>query len=274
MAGGLGDEICLIPSYKALKEKYPNCEIHAKVRFREILIGNPYVDKLIRQDTILNRKEYDFHRFVFWELSNKHLIDVYAKQLKVDIEDRNININLNEDDYKKIENINFPKDKFKICFDTFASIPANRIDEIVFEKAIAYLKRTYDCVIYQIGHKTRFLDIGHNFIKVLNIREMAALIEKCDLFIGNNSGAFHLSSSMKTPTLTFFTATNSECYIHNDKNFCLNADIECKGCLNNLKGKSPVANKEEDCPGQKHFCKKYITPEDIVEKFKEIKDLL
>lgn len=45
-----------------------------------------------------------------------------------------------------------------------------------------------------------------------NIREMAALIENADLFIGADSGIMHLSNSTNTPTIGLFSVTKLKIY--------------------------------------------------------------
>lgn len=45
-----------------------------------------------------------------------------------------------------------------------------------------------------------------------DLREIAAVIENCELFIGADSGMMHLAVSSKTPTIGLFSITKSEVY--------------------------------------------------------------
>ena len=276
MCGGLGDEICLIPSYKALKEKYENCEIHAKVKFREILVLNPYIDKLIRHDGWVRRGDYDKVYVMKWAvgpysyLANKHLIDINASQLGLEINDRSLWYRILDEDKKKINYEHIPKDKFKICFDTYSGAEVSRVNPELFVKSLEKIQKKYDCEIYQIGVKSKYHGLGRNLIKAFTVRELIAFINECDLCVSNNSGAFHLASMVNTSTLTFFTATDPKCYLHNENNYYIYPDIPCKGCLNNSPGYNPAVDHKMNCFIEHLLCHKKITQEIVEEKLKEI----
>lgn len=49
-----------------------------------------------------------------------------------------------------------------------------------------------------------------------NIGEFSGLIYGCDAFISTDSGPFHLSVALKTPTIGLFKVDNPTCYHHNE----------------------------------------------------------
>ena len=49
-----------------------------------------------------------------------------------------------------------------------------------------------------------------NAAGILSLRQTAALIEKCQLFISNDSGVAHIAAAVKTPLIVLFGKTNTE----------------------------------------------------------------
>ncbi len=47
-----------------------------------------------------------------------------------------------------------------------------------------------------------------NFAGQTSIRELMALIKKCDVFLTNDSGPMHMASALGTPLLALFGSTN------------------------------------------------------------------
>jgi heptosyltransferase-2 len=96
-----------------------------------------------------------------------------------------------------------------------------------------------------------------------NILESAALLEKCELLICNDSGAMHIANAMKTDVVAFFGPTvQSMGYapIHeNDK--VMEVNLDCRPCSN---------HGSDDCPLGHHNCMKYVTV-DLVEEFVKLK---
>lgn len=66
-----------------------------------------------------------------------------------------------------------------------------------------------------------------------NINELAALLKRCDLLIGNCSFPRHLAVSQKTPTLVILGST-SDAWTHPDAmHQTVATDLECQPCNNN-----------------------------------------
>jgi len=72
-----------------------------------------------------------------------------------------------------------------------------------------------------------------NFAGKTTIIESAAVVEKCFLFIGNDSGTMHLAASMGVPCVGIFSARDNPgkwepC---GEQNIILRKEVECAGCL-------------------------------------------
>ena len=53
-----------------------------------------------------------------------------------------------------------------------------------------------------------FLDLSSILVKNRGLRGVAALIERCDFYLGNDTGPMHISDAVGTPVVAIFGATN------------------------------------------------------------------
>lgn len=95
-------------------------------------------------------------------------------------------------------------------------------------------------------------------IPEVNLKYMAALINKCNAFISNDSGPMHIAWVTGTKTIAIFGPTNSKLQGPKGNNSLIisNQSINCLGC--NL-------TKLPDCYNQ-HKCMKDISAEDVYYK--------
>lgn len=97
-----------------------------------------------------------------------------------------------------------------------------------------------------------------NSVGKTNIKETAALIEKCNLFIGNDSAPVHIAAAMGIPVIVIFSAANNPV---GWKPFGSNVtyitkDVQCKYC------------EKFECIDTK--CMRMITVDEVYNKAKEI----
>ena len=52
------------------------------------------------------------------------------------------------------------------------------------------------------------MDTSPILVKTANLREVAALIEKCDIYIGNDTGPMHIAAAVGTPIVALFGSTH------------------------------------------------------------------
>jgi lipopolysaccharide heptosyltransferase II len=97
-----------------------------------------------------------------------------------------------------------------------------------------------------------------NCIGRANIKETAALIERCTLFIGNDSAPVHIAAAIGIPVIVIFSAANNPV---GWKPFgsdvaCITKDIQCKYC------------EKFECIDAR--CMRMITVDEVYNKAKEI----
>lgn len=86
-----------------------------------------------------------------------------------------------------------------------------------------------------------------------NLKQLAALIQRCRLFITNNSGPMHIAAAMKTPHVVLWGPTKVyqlHPYYNKDKSIVIKKDVSC----------SPYNRSR--C--RKHTDIKFIKPEEVL----------
>ncbi|MGB9878104.1 MAG: glycosyltransferase family 9 protein [bacterium] len=93
--------------------------------------------------------------------------------------------------------------------------------------------------------------------KGLPIRNLASTIEKCNLFISNDTGPMHLAFAVGVPTIGLFGPGEWQRWAYNDENFfAIHHMVDCWPCY-------------KDICDRGHICMKKITVEEVLEKVKE-----
>lgn len=266
LCGGLGDELCLTPTYKALKEKY-DCEITAVVKYRELLLGNPYVDHIYKYGSkSFTKAHLDKFIHMRWasgsykKYAGMHLVDLFAMQAGVIPNDRKPLLKIYKDEYKLLpSNVVDVKNRPIITFDMGTAKDFTRWQSKYFRELLQYLVDKHNAITVQVGNKDYAVGVvDFNYAKhPLPIRTMAGLIHYSDLYIGCDSGAAHIASAVSTPSVKIFGPTTPETVIHNaDREIgVVNDKISCQGCVN----RQPLSNhiihpKQHSCPNQELAC--------------------
>lgn len=85
-----------------------------------------------------------------------------------------------------------------------------------------------------------------------NLRELAALTERCNLFISNDSGPVHVAAAMRTSTIAIFGPSDPRKYApYGSGHLVLRKDLPCSPC------------GRHRC--KSHECMNLITVEDVLE---------
>lgn len=74
---------------------------------------------------------------------------------------------------------------------------------------------------------------GIDAVGATSVRQMAALIERCDLFVGNDSGPMHVAAALDVPVLALFgpgTPDKTAPYMPGDRFAALTARYPCSPC--------------------------------------------
>jgi heptosyltransferase-2 len=64
-----------------------------------------------------------------------------------------------------------------------------------------------------------------------NIRELIALLSRCDLLVCNNSGPMHIAAALKVPTVSMMGPTVTPLWLpYGEKNVVINKALHCSPC--------------------------------------------
>ena len=86
----------------------------------------------------------------------------------------------------------------------------------------------------------------------LKLRELMALISKCDLLVCNNSGPLHIASALKVPTVSMIGPTVTPLWLpYGKNNMTINKALSCSPCNRSV------------CKG--HECMELITADEVFE---------
>lgn len=98
-----------------------------------------------------------------------------------------------------------------------------------------------------------------NLAGQLSVLESAALIQKCDLFISNDSAPMHMANAVGTPVIGIFgpTVRRFGCYPFGPYDEVLEIDLPCRPC-------SKHGTKR--CPQGHFLCMREILPEKVFER--------
>ncbi len=86
--------------------------------------------------------------------------------------------------------------------------------------------------LIQVGAREH-LGLGHDLVGKLPIRATAAVLQLCDLFIGNNSGLLHYAQAAGCPVLGFFSLALPERFIHEGRLVVpvQHPELSCLDCM-------------------------------------------
>ncbi len=110
-----------------------------------------------------------------------------------------------------------------------------------YGEVVAELVRKYDCHPIVFGGEEdmekgqrmiRKWGRGSNAAGLLSVRESAAILGECMLYIGNDTGTMHLAAAMGTPCVAIFSAIDwiGKWVPFGENNRIFRSSFECKGC--------------------------------------------
>lgn len=255
MEWNLGDEIIVLPVYKAIKSKYPKSMVNVRVKYPELLYNNPFVDevngKLNRYDKIFNLKGED-------RAINR--LDYLSKKLRIEIVDRIPKVYIKENERDDILT-DFLQDRLKIAISTGAHWKSRQWGVDNFKMIAEHLVRKYGAQIIEIGKDRSSIGLGINLIGKTSIRQTALILKRSNLFIGNDTGLVHLALAVGIPTIALFGPLNPYKLIESQNNFYpVWSKADCRGCWSDNQMIYP-----DVCPKGLADCMKKIELDKVIE---------
>ena len=251
--GGIGDVVMTLPALKELKTRYPNIELsyaidmHTTKHYYEMVKNLPYIDKVL-DARLVDRRDYhgvcDISSVcIKYEHSQQrplNRIDIFARAIglnKLDQPKPELLITSDERSWAKHFLAQVCKAGQKIVclhsasFEGKRSWPPHKYIELVDlctsqNLPIKFLLFDFNNVLPSLKTHSMVVDCS-----LTNIREMMALIEASDYFIGPDSGPMHLAGAIGTKSLVLFGSIPGNARInHYPSHEALSARLPCSPC--------------------------------------------
>lgn len=161
------------------------------------------------------------------------------------------------------------KEKFLVGVHPFSGYPSKKWKEKNYNNLLKLINSKYDVKFLIFGMKNdleeskRIIedieDVTFNLTGKTTLRETILLINKCNVFIGNDSGPSHIAYCLGIPTIIIFSGTNrKEKWTINLPNLrIIEKDIDCKGC-------------EKEICDKGNMCIERIEIEEVFDEFKNL----
>jgi len=249
--GGIGDVLMTTPTLEELKNRYPNCVLTYATQpgmLSELLNDNPYVDEVI---DFKNTNPSSYHLFadvtttgLSYEKSTnppKNRIDMFAEYVGIRLSNYKPTYVVSQKERawgsKILEKWFDKRSSYKLVFLDIASIDQRRSwpvkNSVRLVGEINALRKDVRFVVNDFNRCLgRTWDHEHCYdISAYGVREKAALVEQCDLFIGPDSGFLHIAGALEKNIVATFGSTPAAARINHYQNaIAVEPEIACRGC--------------------------------------------
>lgn len=242
--GGLGDILMITPLLRVIKETYPLCQLTFAIdtktagdNYYNLIKNNPYIDEIVSAHTV---KKDSYHLFkdissVCLQYENSGLppinrIDIFAKSCGFQLTSPKPYYRVEEDEKIWASNLfdkisKGKKDKYKFIMLHTASYDNKRTWPIhKYTELISLLNKERSDIFYLINDFQRlnpYWDKMRNTYEVSSygIRELCAITERVDLFVGPDSGPMHIAGALNTPGIALFGSIAPQARINHYPSF-------------------------------------------------------
>jgi len=223
----IGDEIMSNPVFEGLKRKFPDSRINAIVRFPQVLAGNPFVDSMNEGPTFSADWILDLHQEIRPRPRFEYLPELAGLSewgrpriylTEAERQDARVKFGLKPGTRKVVIN---PE-----VWWLSRRWPRERWIELArrFEK-----KAGVQVLI--VGNDDTAFPAGSNWVGKTSLRELAALIAECDLFIGHDSGPLYVAVAVQTPCVGLYGPLDPAMLFQSMEGFKpIWTRVECRGC--------------------------------------------
>jgi ADP-heptose:LPS heptosyltransferase len=235
--GGLGDVICCIPAYRALKQKYPehlvifatSKPLAALLRHcKEIdaVYGIPPDGDIPKEKAAwLVDRHYEPHTSDERGQAGQklHLTHVFLNDCDLPAEDWQPHVSiLPEDQEASARRFGFRPNETIIAIHTGRTWPVKELPEDRWQEIVDGLQKDLPCRIVHFCSPARYGEKVLSVHKLHGVQTMpfdlpllatAAVLFQCRLLVGIDSGLLHLAGALGTPVIGVFGPTNPRYFL-------------------------------------------------------------
>ena len=257
-----GDVLVAAAVAPALKKKYPNCKIFFNTDCKEVLDGNPWIDKIVEDSDVSERlfrvyynldMAYEYRPFT-------NILEAYADLVGVPVADcqsflLNSPIGGLPDNYAVIH-----AGKTSWVGRDWSSYKFDIISKNFTSRGIPVV-----CVGRGGDHKiTCDLDLRNK----TTINQLAYVINKCRIFVGIDSFPMHVAQTFGKPGVCFFGSIDPLSRIYNpNMTGVKSSSLECLGCHHRKPAPSVVT---DSCETGTLDCVNFVSVKNMWDKIEEV----
>lgn len=267
----LGDVLLTIPAIRGLKEKYSGCRITFLTRRNsaEVISGNPLIDEII----FFEENQVDYNNYdLFFDLEYEsrpymHMVDAYCQVADVNPSSKELFIVLDQVEIEFAKNYladyGYNSEQILIGLHSGGSSwPCKLWGLENFRYVLNFFKEKFGFRIVELGAgDCKPLGLDMNLIGQTSIKQAAAILKHCDLFLGVDSGLLHLAAAVKTPIVAVFGCTDPDKVLpFNGISLGIQSDGDCTGCRH----WPPFSRTYAQCTRDRIYCLEEISREEVI----------
>lgn len=254
-----GDVLVAAGIIPALKNQYPEAEIHFCTSCPQVLKNNPYIDKTIDQyETFSNLHRYQ--RII--ELDNVYerrpytpIAEAYADEAGIRVEEMSYYVTSTE-----LQSYHLPDQYIVFHAGTTNWVGRNWISERFEEIAERLLDNNQHIVCIGQG-SDRLVPCTLDLRSRISLFEMNYVIKQSKLFVGIDSMPMHIAQIYGVPGVAFFGSINPKLRIYNNQMEGIVApNLNCLGCHHR---QMPPCTSLKICETGTFNCEKEVTTDQM-----------
>lgn len=261
----VGDEIMMIPAYEVLKKRYPQSKISAQVRYPELLKGNPFVD------FVAGGAEQSFDPDLVCDLHydprGKSRLGYLAEALKSPSLPYP-KVYLQKEEVEAARKKWLPENPdlvIAVCYSSSRWF-VRQWERQKWIQLVSHFIEQCGARVLVLGKDEEPIPVGINLIGKTGVREAAALLGACHLFVGSDSGLVHLAAAVGTPTVGLYGPLNPGYLIAGRPGFTpIWSTVECRGCWSDGRMKHL-----DHCPKIVPDCMSSIPVSEVIEAAQQL----
>jgi ADP-heptose:LPS heptosyltransferase len=268
---GIGDVVLLTPALREWKRLHPNGRILVycqRAQLRDVLLGNPYVDKLkvfrfwdyFRLSNSRLSEDWKFPNFMVLlvgGLEPRHAAVELAESIGIDLIDWMPEVFV---DPRSNVRARRRLAGFKLPVAIHTTTAAGKNKNWTMSGWQQVVEMCPDIDFMQLGTREEDLVSGATDCRGLSIKESIALIANCRAYVGVDSGFAHIAGALRIASVILFGPTDPAVWSHPSAT-ALYKSFPCSPCFGALAdGMCPYGNG----------CMKSISPVEVCRELRKV----